>query len=95
MHIVPPSPDIADRMEVTYTCASAHEFTRVFAADITAPATWECPRCGKMGSCEDGPMPNDSSSVQRSHWDMLAERRTMDELAEMLAERVKQLRSLR
>ena len=94
MHIVPPATDMADRMEITYTCASGHEFTRVFAADITVPSTWDCPRCGKTGSCEPEPVLNDSSSV-RSHWDMLVERRSIDELEEMLAVRVKELRSNR
>ena len=94
MHIVPPATDIADRMEITYTCASGHEFTRVFAADIEIPNTWDCPRCGKMGSTESAPTPNDSSSA-RSHWDMLLERRSMAELEEMLDTRVKELRSLR
>ena len=94
MHIVPPVTDIADRMEITYTCSAGHEFTRIFAADVTAPTTWDCPRCGKMGSTESEPEPNDSSSV-RSHWDMLLERRSMDELSDMLAQRVEELRSLR
>ena len=95
MHIVPPATDMADRMEVTYTCVSGHEFTRVFAADITVPGTWDCPRCGKTGTSDSEPAANDTSASARSHWDMLMERRTMDELADMLAVRVKELRALR
>jgi len=94
VHIVPSATDMADRMEITYTCPGGHEFTRVFAADVTAPTTWDCPRCGKVGALESEPMPNESSAV-RSHWDMLLERRSMDELEDMLAVRVKELRALR
>jgi len=92
VHIVP-NTELADRVEVTYICESDHEFVRVFAADITIPATWDCPHCGKSSTTESQPLPNDSSAPQRSHWDMLLERRSMDELEDMLIERVKELRT--
>jgi len=95
VHIVPPPTQMADRMEVTYTCVSGHEFTRVFAADITVPGTWDCPRCGKTGTSESEPMANDTSAPTRSHWDMLLERRTIGELTDMLAIRAEELRALR
>ena len=95
MHIVPPASDLADRIEVSYSCASGHTFTRIFAADATVPDSWDCPHCGKTGSTKSQPASNDSSLASRSHWDMLIERRTIVELEGMLMERVKELRSYR
>jgi len=94
VHIVP-NTDLADRVEITYTCESEHEFTRVFAADITVPTSWDCPRCGKLGRVDSDSDDNDSTQSARSHWDMLMERRSQEELADMLIERLKELRSER
>ena len=85
--------DPADRVEITYTCPTDHEFTRVFAADATVPSSWDCPRCGRDASCGHTLGEAPAEECQRTHWDMVLERRTTEELAEMLAERVVELRS--
>ena len=93
MHLVQPLSDPADRIEITYTCPTDHEFTRVFAADASVPAAWDCPHCGRNASCgftQSSETPVDDGP--RTHWDMVLERRTTEELAEMLAERVAQMR---
>ena len=42
----------AERMEVVprrvvgYWCANRHHTEHSFAADVPAPAMWDCPRCG-------------------------------------------------
>lgn len=94
VHIVP-NTELADRVEITYTCESDHEFTRVFAADITVPPSWDCPRCGRIGRTESNSEDNESAQTVRSHWDMLMERRSIEELADMLSERLKELRGVR
>ncbi len=89
IHAVPDQPD---RIAVNYTCPSDHEFSKVFAADIDIPATWDCPRCGKMattGSQTAAPEETPANE-SRTPWDMLMERRTIDTLTDMLTERVKQ-----
>ncbi|MCL2737144.1 MAG: RNA polymerase-binding protein RbpA [Propionibacteriaceae bacterium] len=85
-----------ERIDVTYTCVSDHTFTRTFVADIDVPSTWDCPRCGKLGTTgvvqesESGAAPS-----ARTHWDMLLERRSMDELASMVADRITDMRAVR
>ena len=92
MHLVQPNPDMADRVEITYICPLDHEFTRVFAADATVPASWDCPRCGKNATTELAQSAEETAERPRTHWDMVLERRSLDELDDMLAERIRQLR---
>ncbi|MDR2931208.1 MAG: RNA polymerase-binding protein RbpA [Propionibacteriaceae bacterium] len=88
-------PEPVERVETTYTCPSQHKFTKVFAANIAVPSTWDCPRCGKTATSDtlDGHDETGTTNETRSHWDMLRERRSMDELTTMLADRVDQLRN--
>ncbi|MDR2974599.1 MAG: RNA polymerase-binding protein RbpA [Propionibacteriaceae bacterium] len=89
--------DKADRIEVTYACPANHQFVMIFAAGITAPATWDCPRCGKLAQLDasDQVTVTDTTAtdIAKSHWDMLLERRSMAELSDMLSERASNLRS--
>ena len=82
-----------DRIEVSYTCPSAHEFTKVFAADINVPSQWDCPHCGKYSVTDTESITDQGMDAGRTHWDMVQERRTHDELMDMLAAQVKQLRA--
>ncbi len=92
MNAIHAVPDQPDRIRVSYTCSSQHEFTKVFAADITIPPSWDCPRCGKTATAEDTVQPDANSTTDiRTPWDMLMERRTLDTLSDMLVERVHQL----
>lgn len=83
-----------ERREVTYRCDRGHVFKVPMAADAEPPATWEC-KCsaeahlvGTDGSDEDKPL-----KPVRTHWDMLLERRSEDELQELLDERLALLRA--
>ena len=85
----------AERYEAKYLCPRGHEFSIMLAAEAEPPATWEC-RCGEtaeiVGEVEPDP---DAKPVkqQRTHWDMLLERRSMEELQQLLAEQLEAYRN--
>jgi len=89
-----------ERKEHTYVCSSCgRETTLMFAADAEAPATWECRTCGSEALLQtaDGAAEVDRSGdkVARTHWDMLLERRTIEELEQLLADRLEFIRERR
>ena len=84
--------DYAPRTEIAFFCASGHEFTKVFAADISTPSSWECPHCGCLGTQRSQSIKQASVATRKTHWDMVQERRDFEELSLMLIERVDQLR---
>ena len=54
--------------------------------------TWDCRTCGTPALLRDGDGPEAKKTKQaRTHWDMLLERRTIDDLEEVLAERLAEL----
>lgn len=84
--------DFAARKEVTYICSDGHRTIVPFSEEAEVPKCWQC-RCGKLASLEES---NDEvadvlepGKPQRTHWDMLTERRTEKELEELLAKRLK------
>lgn len=84
----------ADRFEAKYLCSNGHEFVIAMAADAEPPATWEC-RCGEVAELV-GDVPEDEPKVvkpQRTHWDMLLERRSLEELEQLLQEQLEAYRS--
>jgi rubredoxin len=57
------------------------------------PAVWECKVCGREALLVDGERPEPKKTKPaRTHWDMLMERRTTEDLEEVLAERLAVLR---
>jgi rubredoxin len=85
--------DLADRQSVEYTCPKGHRFAVPFAAEAEVPVTWECLRCGATALIVDGALPEPKTAKPaRTHWDMLMERRSVDDLEELLAERLNLLR---
>ena len=83
-----------ERREVTYLCENGHEFNVTLASDAEAPATWEC-KCGAEAQLvgSDGSEEEKSVKPVRTHWDMLLERRSEDELKVLLDERLDLLRT--
>lgn len=63
-----------------------------FSVEAEVPAVWEC-RCGAEAVIRDGekPEPKPTKHV-RTHWDMLLERRTIEDLEVLLQERLELLR---
>jgi hypothetical protein len=86
--------DLAPRQDVIYDCPRGHEVAVPMAVDAELPATWECKVCGGVALLRDGVglEPKQAKHV-RSHWDMLLERRSLDDLEEVLAERMAELHS--
>lgn len=85
--------ELAARQDIEFDCANEHHFAITFAAEADLPAEWECPRCGAVGKRSDGILAEVKvGKPPRTHWDMLRERRSIEELEEILAERLEVLR---
>jgi hypothetical protein len=86
--------DLAPRQEVVYDCPRGHTVAVPMASDAELPATWECKVCGGVALLRNGAgvEPKKGKHV-RTHWDMLLERRSLDDLEEVLAERLAELHS--
>lgn len=86
--------DFAPRQVARYHCPNGHITELPFSLEAEVPAVWEC-RCGEEALLDDANEPADSKPVkpQRTHWDMLLERRSREELQELLDERLALLRS--
>lgn len=86
--------EFAARQEISYDCPHGHTFVMTFAAEVEPPALWECPRCGSQALRVEADRPADKpAKPSRTHWDMLLERRSLDDLEELLAERLELLRA--
>jgi len=85
--------EFAARQQVGYRCPQGHEFEITMSVEAEIPATWECPRCGAEALSVDGIKPEEKvEKPARTHWDMLLERRSLDELEVILTERLELLR---
>lgn len=85
----------APRQEVQYVCEDGEKISVTFAAEAEVPPTWTSPT-GKEGVLVDGSKPDDTPDKPvRTHWDMLLERRSPEELEDILTERLKKLRERR
>ena len=66
-----------------------------FADDAEIPGNWLC-RNGMEGTLIEGDLPEPKKvKPPRTHWDMLLERRSVDELDELLKERLDLIRTRR
>jgi hypothetical protein len=87
--------ELAERTDVVYDCPNGHVVTMPFSVEAEVPAIWDC-HCGTVALLRHGKMPEPGNvKVQRTHWDMLLERRTIGELEELLDERLEVLRTSR
>lgn len=92
--------ELSDRKRAVYQTTSGETFDVVFSADAEVPQTWAEPRTGREGRLlgDDGiPVEVAAEDVKapRTHWDMLLERRSREELEELLEERLAVLRARR
>jgi len=89
----PAGVELAPRLNVGFDCPNEHHFTIVFAEEAELPTQWECPRCSGMARRSDG-VEADAKEEKppRTHWDMLRERRSIEELEDLLAERLDEIR---
>ncbi|GAB3619652.1 RNA polymerase-binding protein RbpA [Glutamicibacter sp. PS] len=87
----------AARQRVEYRCEDGERVFVVFAAEAEVPATWTT-KTGKEAHLVHGEAKADEESTDkpiRTHWDMLLERRSEEELEKILADRLTQLRASR
>lgn len=88
--------ELAPRQEVAFDCPGGHTVLVTFAAEAEIPSAWECRTCGATAYRRDSERDEPKKSKpQRTHWDMLLERRSIEELEELLEERLTLLRSNR
>ena len=79
----------APRQEVEYVCEDGYTFKRVFAAEAEIPATWDSLTTHGVGTLSGGSADDEEPEKPvRTHWDMLLERRSMEELQALLDERL-------
>ena len=85
----------AERRLASSECPRAHDTRSPMSTEAEVPPTWECPECGQLAARrgEDEPEPDEPKKTPRTHWDMLLERRKVDELEVLLNERLEALRS--
>jgi thioesterase domain-containing protein len=88
--------DLAPRQIARYRTENGEEFEVPFADDAAVPVTWEC-RNGMEGRLiEGGDVAGPKKvKVPRTHWDMLRERRSIEQLDELLQERLEIINSRR
>ena len=80
--------DLAPRQVARYRTDNGEEFDVPFADDAEIPGTWLC-RNGMEGTLIEGDLPEPKKvKPPRTHWDMLLERRSVEELDELLKERL-------
>ena len=78
--------EFAERIIVGYECPMAHVTKIPMSTEAEVPPTW-----ARRG--EDDPEPDEPKKTPRTHWDMLLERRKVEELEVLLNERLEALRS--
>ncbi|GAA3587161.1 RNA polymerase-binding protein RbpA [Klugiella xanthotipulae] len=91
----------SERKTATYRADDGSTFDVVFSSEAEMPGTWSDLRSGHTGVLLDAlgvPVESDDGTeakIPRSHWDMLLERRSREELEELLEERLTYLRARR
>ncbi len=78
----------APRQMIEYVCEDGFTFTVPFSVEAEVPATWESGTHGpgKRVGVSDAEEANEKQG--RTHWDMLLERRSLEELQVLLDERL-------
>ena len=84
------------RVMARYECPSGHVTSVPFADDAETPLVWECRYDGLEAKLIGGEEP-EAKKVKppRTHWDMLLERRSVEELEELLKERLEIVKTRR
>lgn len=93
--------EFSPRKRVVYHTDAGTTFSVLFDIDAEPPPDWFDSRTGEMGFLdnEEGRAARaeieEKEAQQRTHWDMLLERRSREELEELLQERLEMLRARR
>jgi RNA polymerase-binding protein len=86
--------NLAPRQIALYRTENGGEFEIPFAHDAEIPGTWLC-RNGMEGALISGGDPVEPKKVKvpRTPWEMLRERRSIEDLEELLMERLEIIKS--
>jgi RNA polymerase-binding protein len=89
--------NLAPRQIARYRTENGEEFDVPFADDAQIPATWTCRNGTAEGRLIEGGDPAEPKKVKvpRTPWDMLRERRSIEQLDELLKERLEIIQSRR
>lgn len=87
------------RASYSFLCPQGHTFEVTFSAIAEVPNTWECKTCGRDATLLVDGVPVEAIATDektpRSHWEMLLERRSVEELQVLLDEQLENLRARR
>lgn len=87
--------DLAPRQMVKYRTENGEIYEVPFADDAEIPEEWMC-KNGQMGTLIEGEgVESKPIKPPRTHWDMLLERRSIEELDELLDDSLEELRKRR
>ena len=85
---------LSPRLQLHFDCPAHHHFSLTLSDEANLPSSWECPTCWAPALRSDGVRAaEEPRKLVRSHWDMLRERRSLDELEDLLAERLALLKT--
>ena len=89
--------DLAPRQIARYRTENGEEFDVPFADDAEIPGTWQCRNGTAEGTLIEGGELAEPKKVKvpRTPWDMLRERRSIEQLDELLQERLEIIQSRR
>ena len=91
--------ELYGRVAHVFRCPKSHETTINFAIDAEPPVTWPCKACAlEAGLVRDGEVVVElaaETSGPRTHFEMLLERRSREELEELVQERLAVMRARR
>ena len=83
----------APRQEIYYDCPNGHTTVLPFSIEAEVPEVWQC-RCGATAVQRNHEKPEEKpGKPQRTHWDMLLERRDEKDLQALLDQRLELLRA--
>ncbi|MDK6275919.1 RNA polymerase-binding protein RbpA [Pseudoglutamicibacter albus] len=85
----------AARQTVTYETEDGERMDVVFALEAEVPTIWYTKTGKKAKRIDGGEEEPTKEKPVRTHWDMLLERRSFDELEVILKDRLNQLREAR
>jgi hypothetical protein len=82
------------RFDVVYVCEDGHETTVTMSTNADIPNEWTCLTCSKNARLKNSDIPMEAEPEPKpDHWAKLIQRRTIEELDEMLEERIKLIKS--
>lgn len=86
--------EMAPRQQIEYVLSDGTRFEVTMSVEAEVPEQWTDPRTGQTGKRADiAENEGTDDDVPRTHWDMLLERRSSDELEGILSERLELLRA--